>query len=67
MPVDPFATAVVGVVRVPEPSGASKLMLGEEPRFVSEPLPVERSCVCQVCDPVLEAAVAPAPPPPVSP
>ena len=42
-------------------------MLGEEPRFASDPPEVDFSCACQVCAPVLEDAVAPGPPPAVEP
>src|SRR5437660_10702100 len=42
-------------------------MLGDEARFVSEPPPVERSFACHVCAPTDEGAVAPEPPPLVSP
>jgi hypothetical protein len=42
-------------------------MLGELPRFVSDPPEVDFACACQVCAPVLEVAVAPGPPPLVSP
>ena len=42
-------------------------MLGEEPRFASEPAEVDFSCACHVCAPVDEVAVAPGPPLPVSP
>ena len=37
-------------------------MLGEEPRFASEPAEVDFSCACQVCAPVEDVAVAPGPP-----
>ncbi|MGZ6598775.1 MAG: hypothetical protein ACXVE1_04670 [Gaiellaceae bacterium] len=55
-------TLVVGVVRVPEPSAALTVMLGEEPRLASEPAEVDFSCACHVCAPVLDVAVAPGPP-----
>ena len=42
-------------------------MLGEEPRLASEPPAVDLACACQVWAPVDEVAVAPAPPPLVSP
>ena len=34
LPAEPFATFVVGVVRVPEPSAALTVTLGEAPRLV---------------------------------
>src|SRR5438067_2484480 len=43
------------------------MILGDEPRFVSEPADVDFACACQVCGPVEEVAVAPGPPPPVAP
>ena len=52
---------------MPDPSAALTVMLGEAPRLVSEPADVDFSCACQVCAPVLEVAVAPGPPLPVSP
>ena len=61
-PVEANGTEVVGVVRVPEPSAAFTVMLGEAPRFVSEPAEVDFSCACHVCAPVEEVAVAPGPP-----
>src|SRR5438046_697442 len=42
-------------------------MLGDEPRFVSEPPEVDVSFACHVCEPVVAVAVAPGPPPPVAP
>ena len=42
-------------------------MLGEAPRFVSVPPAIDFCCACQVCAPVVEVAVAPEPPPLVSP
>ena len=42
-------------------------MLGDDDRFVSEPPDVDFSCACQFCAPVLDVAVAPVPPPLVSP
>ena len=42
-------------------------MLGEAPRLASEPPAVDFSCACQVCAPVIDVAVAPGPPLPVSP
>jgi hypothetical protein len=66
-PVWDAETLVVGVVRVPEPSAALTVMLGEAPRLVSEPADVDFSCACQVCAPVDDVAVAPGPPLPVSP
>ena len=58
---------MVGVVKVPEPSAAYTVMLGDEARFASEPAEVDFSCGCQVCAPVEEVAVAPGPPLPVFP
>ena len=60
-------TLVVGVVRVPAPSAALTVMLGEEARLASEPAEVDFSCACQVWAPVDEVAVAPGPPPAVEP
>ena len=42
-------------------------MLGEEAMFASEPADVDFCCTCQVCAPVEDVAVAPGPPPLVSP
>ena len=42
-------------------------MLGDEPRFASEPPDVDFSCACQVCAPLDDVAVAPGPPPAVEP
>ena len=61
------ATFVVGVVRVPEPSAALTVTLGEAPRFVIVPVATERCSPCQVCAPVVAVAVAPGPPPAVEP
>ena len=66
-PVEPFATFAVPLVSVPVPSAALTVMLGEEPRFVSEPAEMDFSFACHVCAPVLAVAVAPGPPPLVSP
>ena len=43
------------------------MTLGEAPRLASEPPAVDLACACQVCAPVLDVAVAPGPPPLVSP
>ncbi|MGZ4424709.1 MAG: hypothetical protein ACXVZK_08525 [Gaiellaceae bacterium] len=37
-------------------------MLGDEPRFASDPAEVDFSCACQVWAPVEDVAVAPGPP-----
>ena len=66
-PVWDAETLVVGVVRVPAPSAALTVMLGEEPRLAREPAEVDFACACQVCAPVLDVAVAPGPPPAVEP
>ena len=66
-PVWDAETFVVGVVRVPAPSAALTVMLGEEARLASEPADVDFACACQVCAPVLDVAVAPGPPPAVEP
>jgi hypothetical protein len=66
-PPEPFATLLVPVVSVPDPSPALTVMLGELARFVSDPADVDFSCACQVCAPVEDVAVAPEPPPLVSP
>ena len=58
---------LVPVESVPVPSAAFTVMLGEDARFVSDPAEVDFSCACQVCAPVLDVAVAPVPPPLVSP
>ena len=42
-------------------------MLGEAPRFASEPPAVDFDCACHVWAPVVAVAVAPVPPPLVSP
>ena len=67
LPVDEALSAEVGVVSVPVPSAAKTVMLGEEARLTSEPPEVDFSCACQVCAPVVEVAIAPGPPLPVSP
>ncbi len=67
LPVDANGTELVGVVRVPEPSAALTVTLGDEPRFVSDPAEVDFSCACHVCAPVEEVAAAPGPPPAVEP
>ena len=67
LPPEPYATLLVPVVSVPLPSAALTVMLGDEPRFVSDPADVDFSCACHVCAPVLDVAVAAAPPPLVSP
>jgi len=36
-PVEEAETFVVGVVSVPDPSAETRVMLGEEERFASEP------------------------------
>ena len=66
-PVDPAETLVVGVVRVPVPFAALTVMLGEELRLVRVPPDVDLSWACHVCGPVLDVAVAPDPPPEVTP
>jgi hypothetical protein len=66
-PLEPFATFDVGVVSVPVPSAASTVMLGDDARFVSDPADVDFSFACHVCAPVVDVAVAPGPPEPVSP
>ena len=67
LPVEPLATLLVPPVRVPVPSGALTVMLGDEPRFVREPDEIDFSFACHVCAPVVAGAVAPDPPEPVSP
>jgi hypothetical protein len=42
-------------------------MLGDDAMLVREPFDVDFSCVVHVCEPVLEVAVAPDPPPAVEP
>src|SRR6476620_11525953 len=66
-PVAALLTEPVGVVSVPEPSAARTVTVGDEPRFASELADVDFSCACQVCAPLDEGAVAPAPPLPVFP
>ena len=66
-PVWPAETLLVPGDIVPLPSAAYTVMLGELPIFVSEPADVDFSCVCHVCAPVLDVAVAPGPPPAVDP
>ena len=66
-PVWDAETLLVLVVNVPDPSAAYTVMLGDEPRFVSVPPDSDFSCACQVCAPVEDVAVAPEPPPLVSP
>jgi hypothetical protein len=60
-------TSVGATVIVPEPSAALRVIEGEEARVVSVPPVVDFSCACQVCAPVVAVAVAPAPPPDLSP
>jgi hypothetical protein len=66
-PVDALFTEAVGVVSVPDPSAEATVMLGDEARFVSVPPEVDFSCPCHVCAPLEDVAVAPGPPPDVSP
>src|SRR5947209_19973293 len=66
-PVEALFTAPVPVVSVPEPSAASTVMLGDEPRFVRLPPDVDFAWACHVCAPDDEVAVAPGPPPAVDP
>ena len=63
LPVEPLPAFAGSTVSVPEPFAALIVIDGDEPRFVSTPAAVERSCACQVCAPVVAVAVAPAPPP----
>ena len=68
LPVELAGTFVVGVVRVPEPSAALTVTLGDAPRLARAPLTDdERCCACQVCAPVVAVAVAPGPLPAVDP
>ena len=67
LPVEPTATLLVPDVSVPEPSAAYTVMLGEEAMLARDPAEVDFSCVVQLCEPVEEVAVAPGPPPLVSP
>src|ERR671935_1840053 len=61
-------TAVGEAVIVPLPSAAYTVIEGEpDVMLVSEPFAVDFSWTCQVCAPVEEVAVAPEPPPLVSP
>src|ERR671935_1727894 len=63
-----LADTVVGdTVIVPLPSAAYTVMLGDDEILASEPFAVDFSWTCQVCAPVEEVAVAPEPPPLVSP
>ena len=48
LPVWLAETALVPVVRVPEPSAAFTVMLGDEPRFVSVPALRAFCCACHV-------------------
>jgi hypothetical protein len=50
------------VVRVPAPSAALTVMLGEAALLVSDPAEVDYACACKVCAPVLDVTVAPGPP-----
>jgi hypothetical protein len=67
LPVEATGTEDVDDVSVPAPSAAYTVIDGDDARFVSEPPAVDFSCACQVCAPVAEVAVAPGPPPEVSP
>ena len=60
-------TTEIEDVVVPEPSGAYTVIEGDAARFASTPASVDFSWPCQVCAPVVALAVAPEPPPPVSP
>ena len=51
----------------PLPSAAYTVIVGDAPRFVSVPRLDERSFVVQTTPPVVAVAVAPGPPPLVSP
>ena len=66
-PVWPAETTEIEATSVPEPSAAYTVTDGDAARFASTPFSVERSCDWNVCAPVAEPAVAPGPPPPVSP
>jgi hypothetical protein len=56
--VEPFPTAVVAVVSVPEPSAAETLIEGLDARFVSVPATVDCACACHVAAPPVVEAVA---------
>ena len=60
-------TALIDADIVPPPSAAYTVMLGDVAMFVSVPPAVDFACAVQVCAPVEEVAVAPAPPPEVDP
>src|SRR5262249_44609244 len=66
-PAEPFATLDVGGVSGPVPSAAFTVVLGDDAKFVSDPGDVDSSFACHVCAPVVDVAVAPGPPEPVSP
>ena len=60
-------TTEIEDVVVPAPSAAYTVIDGDAARFASTPAAVDFSCACQVCAPVVAVAVAPGPPPLVSP
>jgi hypothetical protein len=66
-PVEALLTDPVGVVRVPDPSAARTLTLGDVPRLVSVPPAVDFAFDCHVAEPAVPVAVAPGPPPLVAP
>ena len=66
-PVWPAETTEIEATSVPEPSAAYTVIDGDAARFARTPPSVDCSCAWNVCAPVVEPAVAPGPPPPVSP
>ena len=66
-PVCEAETLAIDAVSVPEPSFAFTVIDGDVARFVKTPPAVARSWNCHVCTPGVTVAVAPGPPPLVSP
>ena len=62
LPLELWATVVVGVVIVPEPSAAYTLTRSEEARAVSAPAATDFCLARQVVVPTVEPTVAPGPP-----
>ena len=66
-PVCEAETTASDEASVPDPLAALTVIDGEAARFVATPPAVDSSWNCHVCAPVVAVAVAPAPPPLLSP
>src|SRR5436305_14474954 len=67
LPPDPSRATWVGVVNVPDPSGAFTVITGDRERFLNVSPELEPSWACHVCTPGAADADAPGPPPVLSP